>query len=83
VVSRPATCNDVISGRRRTRFLNALQTGFPAPPATLHYLAINCVNDHRNRLGSTPEPGHTPLECIDFSHYAIASIIMLSVKKLT
>ncbi len=29
-------CHNVIAGRRRTRFLNVLKTGFPAAPATLH-----------------------------------------------
>jgi len=28
VVSRPATCHNVIAGRRRTRFLKVLKTGF-------------------------------------------------------
>jgi len=48
VVSRPATCHNVIAGRRRTRFLNVLKTGFPAAPATLHGHAIK---------GSVPAEG--------------------------
>ncbi|OVJ44386.1 hypothetical protein B8042_24435 [Escherichia coli] len=51
MVSRPATCHNVIAGRRRTRFLNVLKTGFPAAPATLHGHAINCASVHRYRGG--------------------------------
>ncbi|OYE20627.1 hypothetical protein CI677_17055 [Klebsiella pneumoniae] len=52
MVSRPATCLNVIAGRRRTRFLNVLKTGFPAAPATPHGHAINCASVHRYRGGS-------------------------------
>ncbi|HHS9721748.1 TPA: hypothetical protein ACTW8L_005309, partial [Klebsiella quasipneumoniae subsp. quasipneumoniae] len=62
VVSRPATCHNVIAGRRRTRFLNVLKTGFPAAPATPHGHAINCVPVHRFRIRRTPETGLTLAE---------------------
>ena len=80
VVSRPATCHNVIAGRRRTRFLNVLKTGFPAAPATLHGHAINCVPVHRFRMGRTPETGLTPAEWREFPRYALARILMHAVK---
>ncbi|WP_223834412.1 hypothetical protein, partial [Klebsiella pneumoniae] len=80
VVSRPATCHNVIAGRRRTRFLNVLKTGFPAAPATLHGHAINCVPVHRFRMGRTPETGLTLAEWREFSRYALACILMHAVK---
>ena len=80
VVSRPATCHNVIAGRRRTRFLNVLKTGFPAAPATLHGHAINCVPVHRFRMGRTPETGLTLAEWREFSGYALARIRMHTVK---
>ncbi|WP_227619762.1 hypothetical protein, partial [Klebsiella pneumoniae] len=76
VVSRPATCHNVIVGRRRTGFLNVLKTGFPAAPATLHGHAINCVPVHRFRMGRTPETGLTPAEWREFPRYALARILM-------
>ncbi|MEF6791861.1 hypothetical protein U9426_25030, partial [Escherichia coli] len=79
-VSRPATCHNVIAGRRRTRFLNVLKTGFPAAPATLHGHAINCVPVHRFRMGRTPETGLTPAEWREFPRYALARILMHAVK---
>ena len=80
MVSRPATCHNVIAGRRRTRFLNVLKTGFPAAPATLHGHAINCVPVHRFRMGRTPETGLTLAEWREFSRYALACILMHAVK---
>ena len=80
VVSRPATCHNVIAGRRRTRFLNVLKIGFPAAPATLHGHAINCVPVHRFRMGRTPETGLTLAEWREFSGYALARIRMHTVK---
>ena len=80
VVSRPATCHNVIAGRRRTRFLIVLKTGFPAAPATLHGHAINCVPVHRFRMGRTPETGLTLAEWREFSGYALARIRMHAVK---
>ncbi len=80
VVSRPATCHNVIAGRRRTRFLNVLKTGFPAAPATLHGHAINCVPVHRFRMERTPETGLTLAEWREFSRYALACILMHAVK---
>ena len=80
VVSRPATCHNVIAGRRRTRFLNMLKTGFPAAPATLHGHAINCVPVHRFRMGRTPETGLTLAEWGEFSRYALACILMHAIK---
>ncbi|MDL7284155.1 hypothetical protein QS577_26075, partial [Escherichia coli] len=81
VVSRPATCHNVIAGRRRTRFLIVLKTGFPAAPATLHGHAINCVPVHRFRIGRTPETGLTLAEWREFSRYALACILMHAVKQ--
>ncbi len=66
VVSRPATCHNVIAGRRRTRFLIVLKIGFPAAPATLHGHAINCVPVHRFRIGRTPETGLPWLNGVNF-----------------
>lgn len=80
VVSRPATCHNVIAGRRRTRFLNVLKTGFPAAPATLHGHAINCVPVHRFRMERTPETGLTLAEWREFSRYALVRILMHAVK---
>lgn len=80
VVSRPATCHNVIAGRRRTRFLNVLKTGFPAAPATLHGHAINCVPVHRFRVRRTSETGLTPAEWREFPRYALARILMHAVK---
>ncbi|MCP6689419.1 hypothetical protein NL530_27250, partial [Klebsiella pneumoniae] len=80
VVSRPATCHNVIAGRRRTRFLNVLKTGFPAAPATLHGHAINCVPVHRFRMERTPETGLTLAEWCQFPRYALARILMHAVK---
>ncbi|WP_229266032.1 hypothetical protein, partial [Klebsiella pneumoniae] len=80
LVSRPATCHNVIAGRRRTRFLIVLKTGFPAAPATLHGHAINCVPVHRFRIGRTPETGLTLAEWREFSRYALACILMHAVK---
>ncbi|WP_218569147.1 hypothetical protein, partial [Klebsiella grimontii] len=80
VVSRPATCHNVIAGRRRTRFLNVLKTGFPAAPATLHGHAINCVPVHRFRMGRTPETGLTLAEWGEFPRYVLARILMHAVK---
>ncbi|ENY6102446.1 hypothetical protein ACRZER_005603, partial [Raoultella ornithinolytica] len=80
VVSRPSTCHNVIAGRRRTRFLIVLKTGFPAAPATLHGHAINCVPVHRFRMGRTPETGLTLAEWREFSGYALARIRMHAVK---
>ncbi|MER4199540.1 MULTISPECIES: hypothetical protein, partial [Enterobacteriaceae] len=80
VVSRPATCHNVIAGRRRTRFLNVLKTGFPAAPATLHGHAINCVPVHRFRMGRTPETGLTLSEWREYSRYALACILMHAIK---
>ena len=80
VVSRPATCHNVIAGRRRTRFLNVLKTGFPASPATLHGHAINCVPVHRFRRRRTPETGLTLAEWCEFPGYALARILMHAVK---
>ncbi|WP_205317730.1 hypothetical protein, partial [Klebsiella variicola] len=80
MVSRPATCHNVIAGRRRTRFLNVLKNGFPAAPATLHGHAINCVPVHRFRIGRTPETGLTLAEWREFPRYALARILMHAVK---
>jgi len=80
VVSRPATCHNVIAGRRRTRFLNVLKTGFPAAPATPHGHAINCVPVHRFRIRRTPETGLTLAEWREFPRYALARILMHAVK---
>ncbi len=80
VVSRPPTCHNVIAGRRRTRFLNVLKTGFPASPATLHGHAINCVPVHRFRRRRTPETGLTLAEWCEFPGYALARILMHAVK---
>ncbi|WP_220389363.1 hypothetical protein, partial [Klebsiella pneumoniae] len=73
--------HNVIAGRRRTRFLNVLKTGFPAAPATLHGHAINCVPVHRFRMGRTPETGLTLAEWREFSRYALACILMHAVKQ--
>jgi hypothetical protein len=70
----------VIAGRRRTRFLNVLKTGFPAAPATLHGHAINCVPVHRFRVRRTSETGLTPAEWREFPRYALARILMHAVK---
>ncbi len=70
----------MIAGRRRTRFLNVLKTGFPAAPATLHGHAINCVPVHRFRMGRTPETGLTPAEWREFPRYALVRILMHAVK---
>ena len=81
MVSRPPTCHNVIAGRRRTRFLNVLKTGFPASPATLHGHAINCVPVHRFRRRRTPETGLTLAEWCEFPGYALARILMHAVKQ--
>ncbi len=78
VLSRPATCHNVIAGRRRTRFLNVLKTGFPAAPATLHGHA-NCVPVHRFRMERTTETGLTTAEWREFSRI-LACILMHAVK---
>ncbi|WP_232965282.1 hypothetical protein, partial [Enterobacter cloacae complex sp. 742-ADZ3-9B] len=80
MVSRPATCHNVIAGRRRTRFLKVLKTGFPAAPATLHGHAINCVPVHRFRRRRTPETGLPLAEWCEFPRYALARILMHAVK---
>ena len=80
VVSRPASCHNVIAGRRRTRFLNVLKTGFPAAPATLHGHAINCVPVHRFRKRRASETGLTLAEWCEFPGYALARILMHDVK---
>ncbi|MEX9827960.1 hypothetical protein AB7X08_29265, partial [Raoultella planticola] len=80
VVSRPATCHNVIAGRRRTRFLNVLKTGFPAAPATPHGHAINYVPVHRFRRRRTSETGLSLAARREFPRYALARILMHVVK---
>ena len=80
VVSRPATCHNVIAGRRRTRFLNVRKTGFPAAPATLHGHAINCVPVHRFRVRRTSKTGLPLAARSEILRYALARILMHAVK---
>lgn len=80
VVSRPVTCHNAVAGRRRTRFLNVMKTGFPAAPATLHGHAINCVPVHRFRMGRTVETEPTLVEWGEFWRYALVRILMHAVK---
>ena len=80
MVSRPPTCHNVIAGRRRTRFLNVLKTGFP--------VAGNASRP-RNKLRPrspfwrrrTPETGLTLAEWCEFPGYALARILMHAVKQ--
>ncbi|MCL0708864.1 hypothetical protein M3A05_27820, partial [Klebsiella pneumoniae] len=60
--------------------LNVLKTGFPAAPATLHGHAINCVPVHRFRMERTSETGLTLAEWCQFPRYALARILMHTVK---
>lgn len=80
VVSRPATCHNVIAGCRRTRFLKVLKTCFSAAPATLHGDAINCVPVHRFRRWRTSETDVTLAKRTEFPRYALARILMHDVK---
>ncbi len=79
VVSRPAICHNVIAGRRRTRFLNVLKTGFPAAPATLHGHAINCVPVHRFRMGERRKQDLPRLNGVNF-RAMLVRILMHAVK---
>ena len=81
VVSRPAISITSLPLRRRTRFLECAETGFPAAPATLHA---------RNKLrprspfsdGRMPETGLTLLNGVNFSRaMPLACILMHAVKQ--
>ncbi len=78
VVSRPATCHNVIAGRRRTRFPERAENRFSG--------CAGNASRPRNKLrspftvfgwGRTPETGLTPAEWREFPRYALVRILCM------